>query len=36
MKMNVSQAITYIEKEMLPTEERDEILQFIQNSQEVL
>ena len=32
MKMNVSQAISHIEKEMLPTAERDEILQFIQNS----
>lgn len=32
MKMNVSQAVSYIEKEMLPTAERDEILQFIQNS----
>lgn len=32
MKMNVSQAISYVEKEMLPTAERDEILQFIQNS----
>jgi hypothetical protein len=32
MKMNVSQALLYIEKEMLPTAERDEILQFIQNS----
>lgn len=32
MKMNVSQAINFIEKEMLPTVERDEILQFIQNS----
>jgi UDP-N-acetylglucosamine acyltransferase len=34
MKMNVSQAI-YIEKEMLPTAERDEILQFIKTLQEV-
>jgi UDP-N-acetylglucosamine acyltransferase len=25
--------LLYIEKEMLPTAERDEILQFIQNSQ---
>ena len=32
MKMNVSQASTYIEKEMLPTVERDEILEFIKNS----
>jgi len=32
MKMNVSQAVSHIEKEMLPTAERDEILQFIQNS----
>lgn len=32
MKMNVSQAITAIEKEMLPTLERDEILEFIRNS----
>lgn len=32
-KMNVSQAVAYIEKEMEPTPERDEILQFIQNSQ---
>lgn len=32
LKMNVSQALLYIEKEMLPTAERDEILQFIQNS----
>lgn len=32
MKMNVSQAVLYIEKEMLPTAERDTILQFIQNS----
>lgn len=32
MKMNVSQALAFIEKEMLPTAERDEILQFIQNS----
>ncbi|SDE74429.1 acyl-ACP--UDP-N-acetylglucosamine O-acyltransferase [Riemerella columbipharyngis] len=32
MKMNVTQAVNYIEKEMLPTAERDEILQFIQNS----
>lgn len=32
MKMNVSQAVGYIEKEMLPTVERDTILQFIQNS----
>lgn len=33
MKMNVSQALNYIEKEMVPTPERDEILQFIQASQ---
>ncbi|MGS0748734.1 acyl-ACP--UDP-N-acetylglucosamine O-acyltransferase [Halpernia sp. GG3] len=32
MKLNVSQAASYIEKEMLPTLERDEILTFIQNS----
>ena len=32
MKMNVSQATNYIEKEMLPTAERDEILEFIKNS----
>ena len=32
MKLNVSQAVSYIEKEMLPTLERDEILTFIQNS----
>lgn len=32
MKMNVTQALFYIEKEMLPTAERDEILQFVQNS----
>ncbi|KIA82917.1 acyl-ACP--UDP-N- acetylglucosamine O-acyltransferase [Kaistella solincola] len=32
MKMNVSQAASYIEKEMLPTVERDEILEFIRNS----
>ena len=32
MKMNVSQATNYIEKEMLPTVERDEILEFIKNS----
>lgn len=32
MKMNVTQAITQIEKEMLPTAERDEILEFIRNS----
>jgi UDP-N-acetylglucosamine acyltransferase len=30
--MNVSQAASYIEKEMLPTVERDEILEFIRNS----
>lgn len=32
MKMNISQAASYIEKEMLPTAERDEILEFIKNS----
>lgn len=32
MKMNTSQAISFIEKEMLPTLERDEIITFIQNS----
>ena len=32
MKMNVSQALTFIEKEMSPTEERDEIVEFIKNS----
>lgn len=32
MKMNTSQALEYIEKEMLPTDERDEIITFIQNS----
>ena len=32
MKMNVSQATHFIEKEMLPTAERDEILEFIKNS----
>lgn len=32
MKMNTSQAIEFIEKEMLPTIERDEIITFIQNS----
>lgn len=32
MKMNVTQATSYIEKEMLPTAERDEILEFIKNS----
>lgn len=32
MKLNVSQALNYIEKEMLPTAERDEILEFIKNS----
>lgn len=32
MKMNVSQALNYIEKEMLPTVERDEIITFILNS----
>ncbi|MBP7173459.1 MAG: acyl-ACP--UDP-N-acetylglucosamine O-acyltransferase [Cloacibacterium sp.] len=32
MKMNVSQALAYIEKEMLSTAERDEIITFIQNA----
>lgn len=32
MKMNTAQSIEYVEKEMLPTMERDEIIQFIQNS----
>ncbi|MDL1914046.1 MAG: acyl-ACP--UDP-N-acetylglucosamine O-acyltransferase [Bergeyella sp.] len=32
MKLNVSQALELIEKEMLPTLERDEILEFIKNS----
>lgn len=32
MKMNVSQATSLIEKEMLPTAERDEILEFIKHS----
>lgn len=32
MKMNVSQAVSYVEKEMLPTVERDEIITFILNS----
>ena len=32
MKMNTTQAIELIEKEMLPTVERDEIITFIQNS----
>ena len=32
MKLNVSQAVQLIEKEMLPTAERDEILEFIKNS----
>lgn len=32
MKMNVTQATSIIEKEMLPTAERDEILEFIKNS----
>jgi UDP-N-acetylglucosamine acyltransferase len=31
-KMNISQASKFIEKEMLPTAERDEILEFIKNS----
>ena len=30
--MNVSQATSIIEKEMLPTAERDEILEFIKNN----
>ena len=33
MKMNVSQALAYAEKELASTPERDEILLFIQNSQ---
>ncbi|MGV4412907.1 acyl-ACP--UDP-N-acetylglucosamine O-acyltransferase [Chryseobacterium sp. T1] len=32
MKMNTAQSIEFVEKEMLPTMERDEIIQFIQNS----
>lgn len=32
MKMNVTQSMALIEKEMLPTLERDEILEFIKNS----
>lgn len=32
MKMNVSQALSFIEKELSPTEDRDEILEFIKNS----
>lgn len=32
MKFNVTQAMNHIEKEMLPTVERDEILEFIKNS----
>lgn len=32
MKMNTAQAIEFVEKEMLPTVERDEIITFIQNS----
>lgn len=32
MKTNVTQAMNLIEKEMLPTAERDEILEFIRNS----
>lgn len=32
MKMNVSQALTYIEKELPATEDRDEIVEFIKNS----
>ena len=32
MKLNVSQAITFIEKELPPTEDRDEIVDFINNS----
>lgn len=31
-KMNVTQACSFVEKEMLPTAERDEILEFIKNS----
>lgn len=31
-KMNVTQACAFVEKEMLPTAERDEILEFIKNS----
>lgn len=31
-KMNTSQALSIIEKDMLPTAERDEILEFIRNS----
>jgi UDP-N-acetylglucosamine acyltransferase len=30
--MNVAQAMKHIEKEMLPTVERDDILEFIKNS----
>ena len=33
MGMNVSQALAYVEKEVLSTPERDEIVQFIQSSQ---
>lgn len=33
MGMNVTQAVSYVEKEMEPTPERDEIVQFIQKSQ---
>jgi len=32
MKKNATQAIEYVEKELLPTSERDEIITFIQNS----
>ncbi|MHA6697275.1 acyl-ACP--UDP-N-acetylglucosamine O-acyltransferase [Chryseobacterium sp. A321] len=32
MKTNVTQAMSQIEKEMLPTAERDEILEFVRNS----
>lgn len=32
MKMNNTQAISFIEKEMLPTDERDEIIEFIKNA----
>ena len=32
LKLNVTQATTLVEKEMLPTAERDEILEFIKNS----
>ncbi len=32
LKMNMTQATNFIEKEMLPTAERDEIIEFIRNS----